>query len=210
MTLKSEPWTPRERAVLARLTTPGKIQAFLNSIPYSADPVYRCPRSVMRDRKAHCFDGAVFAAAALRRIGFHPVLVDMRAVRDDDHILTVFSRYGSLGAIAKSNFVGLRFREPIFRGYRELVLSYFEVFYNIDGEKTLRAYSVPLDLRAFEKLAWRIEDSAMAKIASRLDSLKHFRLLTPRMEAGLEPMDDRSLRAGLLGVNEAGLYRPRS
>src|SRR5437764_11193867 len=97
----------------AGLDSPAAIQAFLDEIPYSADPFYRCPASVVRDRKAHCFDGAVFAAAALRRIGFPPLIVDMLPERDDDHVLAIFKIDGSWGAIAKSNFVGIRFREAV-------------------------------------------------------------------------------------------------
>ena len=87
-------WTPDELAVLDRLTSPAAVQEFLDGIPYSADPIYRSPRSALRDRKAHCFDGALFAAAAFRRLGLPPLLVDLRSVRDDDHILTVFRRHG--------------------------------------------------------------------------------------------------------------------
>jgi len=206
--LPHEPWTHEDLARLGRLRTPAAIQAFLDSIPYSSDPIYRCPRRVMRDRVAHCFDGAVFAGAALRRIGLPPLLVDLEAVRDDDHVLAVFRRRGHWGAIAKSNFVGLRWREPVFRTVRELVLSYFEDYYNSEGEKTLRSWSSPLDLRAFDRLNWTVEDGAMDAIAAHLDSRRHLKILTPAMERSLARMDERSLRAGMLGINEAGLYRP--
>ncbi|MBI3271386.1 MAG: hypothetical protein HYZ53_20515 [Planctomycetes bacterium] len=184
------------------------MQAFLDSVPYSADPVYRCPRSVLRDRVAHCFDGAVFAAAALRRLGHPPLLVDLRAVRDDDHILALFTRHGRFGAIAKSNFVGLRFREPVFRTLRELALSYFEDYYNLEGEKTLRSYSAPVDLRGFDRLDWPERDEAMEEIARRLDSARHFPLLSPKLISALSRMDRRSFESGMLGVNAAGLYKP--
>jgi hypothetical protein len=195
--------------VLGRLSDPVAIQAFLDRVPYSADPVYRSPRSVLRDRKAHCFDGAVFAAAALRRLGHVPLLVDMRAVRDDDHIIAVFRRDGHFGAVAKSNFVGLRFREPVFRNLRELMLSYFEDFFNVDREKTLRSYSAPLDLSRFDPLGWETRDGAMDVIAARLDTARHFPLITARQEARLARVDERFFRAGMLGINRAGLYKPR-
>ena len=204
-----EPWTPRELRVLGRLSDPVVIQAFLDRVPYSADPVYRSPRSVLRDRKAHCFDGAVFAAAALRRLGHVPLLVDMRAVRDDDHIIAVFRRDGHFGAVAKSNFVGLRFRDPVFRNLRELMLSYFEDFFNVDREKTLRSYSAPLDLTRFDRLGWETRDGAMDVIAARLDTARHFPLITARQEARLARVDERFFRAGMLGINRAGLYKPR-
>jgi hypothetical protein len=195
-------------AQFASLDTPFKVQQFLDSIPYSDDKIYRCPLSVLRDRKAHCFDGAVFAAAALRRLGYPPVLLDQRAVRDDDHVLALYRRNGCYGAIAKSNFTGIRFREPVFRSLRELVMSYFEAFFNVEGEKSLRAYSLPVRLESFDRLHWETVDETMDVIADRLDSIRHFPLLTEEMERSLSPVDRRSMEAGMLGVNEAGLYRP--
>lgn len=201
-------FTRAELRLLQPLRSPERIQAFLDGVGYSADPCYRSPRSVLRDRKAHCFDGALFAACALRRLGQRPLLVDLRAVRDDDHVLAIFERRGHFGAVAKSNFVGLRFREPIFRTLRELALSYFEDYYNTDGEKTLRGYSVPLDLRAFDRLRWMTEDGGLDAVARRLDEIRHYPLLSPAMVAGLARVDPRSYDAGLVGVNAAGLYRP--
>jgi hypothetical protein len=206
--METRGFTARQEAQLASLDTPAKVQQFLDSVPYSDEKIYRCPLRVLQDRKAHCFDGAVFAAAALRRQGYPPLLLDQRAVRDDDHVLALFRRNGCWGAVAKSNFAGLRFREPIFRSLRELAMSYFEVFFNVAGEKTLRAYSVPLRLESFDRLSWEISSAAMDLIAERLDSIRHYPLLTADMEATLNPVDRRSMEAGLLGVNEAGLYRP--
>lgn len=191
-----------------RLATPLAIQRFLDDVPYSADPIYRSPKSVVRDRRAHCFDGAMFAAAALERIGHPPLLVDLRAVNDDDHVLAVFRSRGHIGAIAKSNYTGLRFREPIHRTLRELAISYFEAYFNSAGQKTLRSYSSTLDLRRFERLRWRDDDRAMDSIAAALDRLRHTPLLAPAAARALAPVDPRSLRAGLLGADERGLYRP--
>lgn len=203
------PWTRSELAILDRLTDPVRIQGFLDTLSYSADDIYRCPRSVLRDRKAHCFDGALFAAAALRRLGHPPLLVDMRAVRDDDHIIAIFRRGAYIGAVAQSNYVGLRYREPVFRTLRELVLSYFEAFYNVDREKTLRSYSAPLDLSRFDALSWETRDEGLDKIASRLDTVRHFPLLGRRQAASLSKVDERSYKAGMLGINRAGLYKPK-
>ena len=199
-----------EKRLLRSLATPAKIQAYLNGIPYSSDPIYRCPRSVMRDTKAHCFDGAVFAAAALQAIGYPPLIMELKAVRDDDHLLALFRREGCWGAVAKSNFAGLRYREPIFRNLRELSLSYFEEFFNINGEKTLRSYSVSLDLGRFDALSWQTNDPALDRIAERLDRIRHYPLIHSRQERGLAPVDERMFRAGLLGADEKGLYKPDS
>lgn len=207
-TPRDEVWTQAEARVLDTLTSPDRIQAFLDSLPYSADPIYRSPRSVLRDRKAHCFDGALFAAAALRRLGHPPLLVDLKAHRDDDHIIAIFWRRGHVGAVAKSNFAGLRFREPIFRTLRELALSYFPAYYNLDGEMSLRAYSVPLDLRRLDDLRWMTCDDRLEAIATRLDRIRHHALLTPDQVAALTPIDRRSYEAGMLGTDMAGVYVP--
>ncbi len=201
-------WTRRELAALDRLTDEIAVQSFLDRIPYSADPVYRSPRSVLRDRKAHCFDGALFAAFALRRLGHRPLIVDMTAENDDDHVIAVFHRRGRLGAVAKSNFVGLRYREPLFRTLRELVLSYFEDFYNVAREKTMRSYSAPFDLARFDALEWETRDDGLEAIAERLASARHFRVLTPRQRAELAPVDRRRYLAGLMGSNPRGLFKP--
>ena len=197
-----------EGRVLAGLTTPRQIQAFLDDLLYSADPFYRCPLRVLRERTAHCFDGALFAAAMLRRLGYPPLILDIVPNdRDDDHLLALFKRNGHWGAVAKSNFVGLRFREPVYRTLRELVMSYFEQYYNVAGEKTLRGYTVPLNLKAFDKLNWMISDDPLEGVARRLDEIRQVQVLTETMIAELSPVDERSRRAGLQGVNEAGLFR---
>ncbi|MCC7352808.1 MAG: hypothetical protein IT330_03545 [Anaerolineae bacterium] len=202
-------WTEDELAVLRRLTNTEKIQAFLDSLPYSADDFSRSPRSVLRDRRANCFDGALLAAAALRLLDLPPTVIDMRAVRDDDHVIAVFRRNGHLGAVAKSNFVGLRYREPIHRSTRELILSYFEPYYNLDGERSLRSYTAPVDLRKYDDLDWMFKDESVEVIAARLNVLRHYPLLTEEMIASLSKVDERSFRAGMLGTNEAGLYKPK-
>lgn len=195
--------------VLDGLTTPYKIQRFLLDLPYSADERYRSPRTVLRDRTAHCFDGSLFAAAALRYIGFPPMIIDLLPnERDDDHLLALYKVHGHWGAVAKSNFSGLTFREPIFRTLRELVLSYFEQFYNVQREKTLRAYTVPLNLRRFDRYHWMGSDEHLDLIGSRLDEIRKIPLLTPAMRRRLSPVDERSYQAGLLGANWDGLYKP--
>lgn len=191
------------------LTTPAKIQAFLDGLSYSTDPVYRCPLRVFRERTAHCFDGALFAAAALRRLGHPPLLLELVPnQRDDDHLLALFKRGGYWGAVAKSNFAGFRFREPVYRTLRELVMSYFEQFYNVKREKTLRAYSLPLHLKAFDRWNWMASDEGLEKIARRLDEIRKVPLLTRTMVRNLSPVDKRSYQAGLLGADQTGLFRP--
>jgi hypothetical protein len=199
--------TAAERRQLARLERPDRIQAYLDRIPYSTDKFYRSPRSVLRDGRAHCFDGALFAAAALRHAGHPPLVVDLRAVRDDDHVIAVFRRDRHLGAVAKSNMSGLRWREPIYRSLRELVLSFFDDYFSVEGVRTLRSYSTPLDLRTMP-FDWTTCDERLDEVATRLDALPHRALLTKVMVRRLLPVDRRSFDAGMLGADDAGLYQP--
>jgi hypothetical protein len=201
--------TGSEQRTMEGLTSPSKIQEFLDQTSYSTENLYRCPLRVLRERRAHCFDGAVFAAAALRELGLRPLVLELVPnERDDDHMIAPYQREGLWGAVAKSNFVGLRFREPVFRSLRELVLSYFEQFYNLAGEKTLRAYTVPLNLTRFEALGWRVNDSAMDQIAEALDRTRKIPVIKDAAVRHLALVDERSRRAGLLGADEAGLFKP--
>jgi len=198
-----------ERQFIETLTTPNKIQAFLDELPYSPDHIYRCPLRVLRERVAHCFSGALFAAAMLRRLGYPPLILDMLPNdRDDDHLIALYKHNGYWGAVAMSNFVGLRFREPIYCTLRELVMSYFEQFYNVEREKTLRSYTIPLNLKTFDKLNWMTRDDSLGRIAQRLDKIRKIAVLTKPMISNLSLVDERSYRAGLFGADEAGLYRP--
>jgi hypothetical protein len=200
-------WTRAELAFFRRLSSPERIQTFLDGLRYRAETEPACPRGVIAERRAHCYDGALFAAAALRRLGHPPRLVDLRAVRDDDHVLAVFRSRGHFGAVAKSNFVGLRFREPIFRTVRELALSYFESYFNLEGEKTLRAVSAPFDLARFDRLGWTFRDEHLPHLADRLDALRHQRLLTPAQARRLARVDGRSMQAGMVGTLAEGVYK---
>lgn len=198
-----------ERKEFLSLKSPHKIQIFLDKLEYGTEDMYRCPLRVLRDQKARCFDGALFATVALRRLGHRPLIVDLiPSKRDDDHILALYKVDECWGSVAKSNFAGLRFREPVYRTIRELVMSYFELYYNVAGEKTLRAYAVPLDLRGFDESDWLTTDEYLDRIAERLDKLRRVPIITRRMARRLSPVDERSYRAGLHGSVKAGLCRP--
>lgn len=201
----------KEFKAISKLNSPFKIQAFLDDIPYSTKEVYRCPLSVIRDNKVHyCFDGAIFAAAMLCRLGHAPLVLEMLPNdRDHEHLVALYQREGHWGAVAKSGFIGLRFREPIYRSLRELVMSYFEDYYNFAGEKTLRGYTIPLNLKAFDRLNWMTNNSTMDLVAERLGEIRNVALLTPSMITNLSPMDKRSYAAGMLGVSKAELYKPQ-
>lgn len=202
--------TPSERSEWESLNSPLAIQNFLDSLPYVGEERNRSPLNVLRDRQCHCLDGGLLAALALSRLGFPSLLMDLvpEPGKDDDHVLAVYRINGFYGAIAKSNFVGLRFREPVYRSLRELAMSYFEVFYNINGEKTLRGYTRPLNLNRFQHLDWAVNEEHVAIVVDHFYSLKSIPLLTAESIALLSPVDRRSYEAGMLGTNFEGLYRP--
>lgn len=205
---EQQDWSAYERSVFAALDSPAKIQTFLDDTPYNGDYVYRSPRRVIAERRSHCVDGALFAATALRRLGHPPLVLDLRADRDDDHVIAVFRHRGLWGAVSKSNFVLLRYREPIYRTIRELALTYFEFYYSIEGKKTLREYSRPLDLREYDRVDWMTRDERIEEtIVARLDTIRHFKFFDPeRLE--LEPTDPWTYQAGMVGTRPEGLWRP--
>ncbi len=204
--------TPDESALLESLATPAAIQAYLDATPYSPEDHDRCPLNVIRDRVAHCLDGGLFAAMALRRLGYPALIVDLlpEPDMDDDHVLAVFRKGKGWGAIAKSNFIGLRYREPVYRDLRELVMSYFEDFFNVDGLKTLRGYTLPLNLAQFDRFGWTWQDEGVKPIVQRMGQIRRFSIIDARAPiAGIMHVDDLSYRAGMLVANPAGLYKPK-
>jgi hypothetical protein len=201
--------TKTERRLVARLDKPHKIQLFLDGLAYGTETVYRAPLRVLRERTCQCFDGAVFAAALLQRLRYPALVLDLLPnKRDDDHVLALFKLGRHWGAVAKSNFAGLRFREPVYRDLRELIMSYFEHYYNLHREKTLRGYTRPLDLKAFDRGQWMTRDETMDLISHRLDKVRRVSILSRPMIARLSPVDERSCQAGLYGANRAGLSVP--
>jgi len=201
----------QERAFMETLNSPFKIQAFLDEIKYPSGDENRSPLQVLRDGEAHCLDGGLFAATALQLIGFPPMIIDLQpeAERDDDHVLALYRIDGFWGAVAKSNFNGLRFREAIFRTTRELALSYFEDFFNVLGEKTLRSYSRIIRLESFDYLNWMVNPAGVDVIERYLKRIKTRPLISPDQAQRLSPVSKRSFAAGTLGINLHGVYSPK-
>lgn len=203
--------SPEQQAILSSLTTPFKIQAFLDTVPYSPEDKDRCPLEVMQDRLAHCLDGGLFAAMALRRIGYPPLIIDLipDPGMDDDHILAIFKQKDCYGAVAKSNFTGLRYREPVYRSLRELVMSYFEQFFNVNGVLTLRSYTVPLNLAGFNRMNWMADGAAIHSIVEKLDKMRQIRVVSTEASTALNLVDQLMYQAGMMVANPAGLYKPQ-
>jgi len=202
-------WDRAELAFFKKLDRPIRIQRYLNRIAYDPEGATRSPRWVIREKRANCFEGALFAAAALRQLGHPPRLVDIRSWNDDDHVIAVFKERGRWGAVAKSNYTVLRFREPVYLSIRELVMSYFDVYFNPIGQKTMRSYSRPLDLTQFDRRDWPTTDEDLEYIGDKLDAAAHARVLTPAMVRALNPADPDLVKAGLLGSRKAGLFKPK-
>jgi hypothetical protein len=187
------------------LRAPDAIQRFVDDLLYNKEKdgeTARSPRRVLETREAHCFEGALLAAAALRRLGRPPLVVQLRAVRDDDHVLAVFRERpgaGCWGAVAKSNYSGLRFRSPVYRSLRELVMSYFDDYYNLDGEKSLRAFEQPVDLARFDRRGWETAEESLWDVSTYLATRRFTPLLTRAQVRALCPMDRRLYDAGLVG-----------
>ena len=200
-----------QRELLRSLDAPEKIQAFLDTCAYAPEYTNRSPMRVLVERRAHCLDGGAFAAAALRRLGHAPLLVDIfpDPGMDDDHVLAIFKQNGRYGAVAKSNFVGLRFRSPVYHNRRELIMSYFDQFFNVDGVKTLRSYTLPLNLARYDRVGWEWSDAGVDEIEKALLARRRFSLISPESAAALAPVDPLTYKAGLLVANAAGLYQPK-
>jgi hypothetical protein len=192
--------THRETRFLRSLDPPWRIQKYLDAIAYDVKGAHcRSPRRVIREEMAQCMDGAMFAAAALRAQGRPPLIVDLEAVQDDDHVLAVFRERGRWGAIARSNYSGLRYREPVHPTIRSLVLSYFESYFNLRREKTLRRHSNPRSLSRFDRISWMTSEEDLWEIPRWLETIRHRRLLSPAAEASLGPVDMRMFEAGKVG-----------
>ena len=192
-----------QRAIFRGLKSPLAVQAYLDSLPYKAEELDRSPLRVMTDGQAHCLDGGIFAALALWRIGFRPLILDLvpEPGMDDDHVLALFQVNGGWGALAKSNYPNLRYREPVQRSLRELAMTYFEFFFSLKREKTLRGYTRPLDLSSFKDPSWMWEEDGIRKVSKRLYGLKPIPLITQASAAQLNLSDERTYTAGTVGTD---------
>ncbi len=193
-----------EISVFRKLNTPAKIQDYLNSIPFnfekSGQTCYS-PREVMKNKTAHCAEGAIFASAVLEFHGHKPLIMDLRSTTkpyDYDHVVAVYKKDGYFGAISKTNHAVLRYREPVYKTIRELVMSYFHEYFLDSGKKTLREYSDLLDLNKFNKLDWRTTSEQLFEIPAYLDDIKHHKILTPKQVKNLRLADKIEVEMGKL------------
>lgn len=190
-----------ELSILKKITTPIKIQDFLDSVPLNHEKkgeTYMSALRALRANKMHCLEAALVAALALWLRGEKPLLMDLKTVNGDDHVVALYTRGGYWGAISKTNHTSLRFRDPVYRTLRELALSYFHEYFNdSDGKKILRSYSAPFDLRKFKK-DWVGAEEDLHDLAQAIDDSKHFQIAPQKNMRLLRPADAMERRAGML------------
>lgn len=199
-------WTARERRILAGLRTPAHIQQFLDELDYDEKGGADSPRIVMRAGKAQCFSGVLFACAALRELGHPPLLMYIDAASDDGHCLALYESGGLWGAIAKSNFTTLRSREVIYP-YLALGLSYFDGFFNVYGKRTMRSFTVPVELERFESRGWRFSEQELLYIDRAIDHSPKAWVLPRHSIKQFSKVGKLQRDAGLLGSKAEGLWR---
>lgn len=193
----------REIEILKKLNSPAKIQDFLNKLRINFEESGEScmsPIMVLRTGKAHCMEGAMFAACVLRFHGYKPLVVDLESIKEDyDHVISVFKEKGYFGAIGKTNHAVLRYREPVYKSIRELVMSFFhEYFLNSDGKKTLRRYTLPVDLSIFDDKRWMTSEEDVWYIPEHLAKIKHYPILKRWQIKNLRKADDIEIKAGKL------------
>ncbi len=193
-------YTKEETRLFKKLDSPKKIQDYLNEIPFNFrdDGFYSSPRFVIKNKTVDCLEGAIFAATVLEFYKYKPLILDLRSSKkpfDYDHVLAVFEVDGFWGAISKTNHAVLRYRDPIYKNVRELVMSYFNEYFLEDGKKTLREYSEPLNLNYCNKLHWRTTDKSLWEIHEKLDRQKHHKILSPKQIRNLRKVDKIEIMA---------------
>jgi hypothetical protein len=199
--------TPLELRRLRALKTPAGIQKFLDDLPYNLSFTARSPKKVLHDQTASCLEGGIFGAAALRILGFPPLIFDLEAEQDTDHVIAIFKVHDHWGAVAKSNFTGCRYREPVYRSLRELAMSYFNIYFNLRRERTLRRYSRPVNLQRFDHLNWMATEKPVWFIAEYLCEIPHISLLRPAMEKSLTRVDQRTMHGEMVGHRKKSAVR---
>src|SRR5215469_9936891 len=192
-------FTPSELRRLRALKTPTGVQKSLDDLSYNLSYTARSPKEVLHDRVASCLEGGIFAAAALRVLGFPPLIFDLEAEQDTDHVVAIFKVRGHWGAVAKSNYTGCRYREPVYRSLRELAMSYFHIYFNMRGERTLRNFSRPVNLKRFDHLHWMTTERPIWFIPIYLCDIHHYKLLRPSITKNLHRADERLFQAETLG-----------
>jgi hypothetical protein len=209
--MSSEPsgFTPKELRKLRSLKNPYGVQRFLDDMPYHLVDTAWSPRTVLREGTSHCLEGAMFAAAALRVNGYPPLIMDLEAHHDTDHVVAIYRANGHWGSVAKSNYTGCRGREPVYRTLRELAMSYFHIYFNLRRERTLRTFSRPVNLARFDRQHWMTTEKPIWFIVDYLFEIHHYKLLRPATIPHVHRVDDRLFQAETLGKAYKDAPKPK-
>jgi hypothetical protein len=192
-------FSEKEIKFLKKLNTPGKVQDYLNTLKFNFEKkgeTLKSPLRTLREKNAHCFEGAMLGAYILSLHGFPPLVLHLKTTKDDyDHVVAPFEIDGLWGALSKTNHAVLRYREPIYKNIRELTISYFHEYFLDNGKKTLREYSVPLNLNSCKK-DWAYSEKDLWYIDKKLDKIKHFKILNSKQMGSLRKADGVEIQAG--------------
>lgn len=193
-------FTRKELKLIKKLNTPSKIQDFLNKLEINFEvdkETCMSPKMIMKKKVAHCMEGALLAAAILRFHGYKPLIIELHTTsKDDDHAVALFKHNGKWGAISKTNHSVLRYREPVYNSIRELAMSYFHEYFDDNGRKNLRSYSMPVDLSIFDKYNWMTSEENLWYIDRHLSKMPHKRILTKSQIAKLRKADEVEIKSG--------------
>lgn len=173
--------TNKELGTLKKLNTPSKVQEYLDSLPFNKEvsgETCMSPRRVLREKKAHCIEGAMLACAAFMLAGRRPLLLNLKVAKgDDDHVVALFKENGYWGAVSKTNHSVLRYRDPVYKNIRELAMTYFhEYFLASTGKKTMLGYSRPVSMMRFG-VSWIGEEGDLWDIAEYVYDSFHYRVV---------------------------------
>ena len=195
-------FTKKEIAFIKKLNTPAKVQDFLNTLEFNFEEEgerLKSPILTLRARKAHCAEGALLGAYILSTHGYKPLILHLKTTKGDfDHVVVPFKKEGLWGALSKTNHAVLRYREPVYKNIRELVMSYFHEYFLDSGLKTLREYSRPLNLNVFEK-NWEVMGGDLWGIDQELDKIKHYDIAPKKTLKKLRKADEIEIKAGKIG-----------
>lgn len=200
-------FSPSEKHFLRSLNSADKIQAHINGLIYNPTDHASSPRWVMITGEGHCFEGGLLAAAALELQGYKPLMIDLIAEDDDHHVLTVYKTSTGWGSISKSNTTLLGGRRPYYRSVRELVMSYFDFYFNMKGQLSLYGYSSPINLNDYNKWEWRTTDNDLMEMGQSFCDRSHFEIISPHKIKKLKSVDQRIQDACFLGADPNGLYK---
>jgi len=192
-------FTKKEEDLLRKLNTPAKVQDFLNNLKFNFEEngeTLKSPILTLRARRAHCIEGAILGAYVLSLHGFKPLILHLETTKNDfEHVIAPFKINGLWGALSKTNHTVLRYREPVYKNIRELIMSYFHEYFLNNGQKTLRKYSRPLNLSIFEK-GWEVEEGDLWGIDQELDKIKHYDIAPKKSTKNLRKAEKIEIKAG--------------